>query len=270
MCVVKSGKYSLVEPGSGVTVFSMEGGQINLFGSYTNIITTGVDTYPPIDDNLTSKKVEDKTQQMLDEGLAKSFLLTLLGGVAIAAAPFISIAAVGLGVAVLGVMCVTAGFKSKEYTVDTVRSDRISGHDTDWEDFRKGFNNSAWEGAKSGAQAFKYVLDGLSAIQGFIGGFMGPLSPGEVLAGAGGEIVPVPEIIVNDAGMSALFSVSLPDGPFGKKKEQEEKEGVYVENNSDVLPNVKKATINSKKLTEYALNPNYPVGAIRQKYLKVH
>lgn len=65
---MKNGKYSLVEPGSGVTVFSMEGGEINLFGSYTNIITTGVDTYPPINDSLTSKKIEDKTEQMEKEG----------------------------------------------------------------------------------------------------------------------------------------------------------------------------------------------------------
>lgn len=65
---MKNGKYSLVEPGSGVTVFSMEGGEINLFGSYTNIITTGIDTYPPINDSLTSKKTEDKAEQMEKEG----------------------------------------------------------------------------------------------------------------------------------------------------------------------------------------------------------
>lgn len=40
----------------------------------------------------------------------------------------------------------------------------------------------------------------------------------------------MPEIIVSDAGMPALFSASLPDGLFGEKKEQEEKKGVYIEN----------------------------------------
>ena len=80
---MKNGKYSLVEPGSGVTVFSMEGGEINLFGSYTNIITTGIDTYPPINDSLTSKKTEDKAEQMemagnllLGKGVVISFFET--------------------------------------------------------------------------------------------------------------------------------------------------------------------------------------------------
>ncbi len=35
-----------------------------------------------------------------------------------------------------------------------------------------------------------------------------------------GYIVPVPSVAVEEAGMSILFSESLPDGPFGKKKEQ--------------------------------------------------
>lgn len=52
---------------------------------------------------------------------------------------------------------------------------------------------------------------------------MGPSSLGEVLAGSGGETTPVPEIIVNDADMSALFSVSLPDGLFGYKKSRKRK-----------------------------------------------
>jgi len=38
----------------------------------------------------------------------------------------------------------------------------------------------------------------------------------------------------------------------------------------NVLPNVDIATINANKLTEYALNPEHPVGGIRQKFLKVH
>lgn len=55
---------------------------------------------------------------------------------------------------------------------------------------------------------------------------MGPSSSGEVLAGAGGETAPVPEIIVSDAGMSVLFSASLPDGLFGEKKAGKER-GLY-------------------------------------------
>lgn len=104
----------------------------------------------------------------------------------------------------------------------------------------------------------------LSIVSGFKG-MMGPKPPTAALAGADGEMIAVPEILEVDAGISVLYSKSFPEGPFGEKKGVEEKEGVYVENNSDILPNVEKATINLKKLTEYALNPNHPVGGNKAK-----
>lgn len=62
---------------------------------------------------------------------------------------------------------------------------------------------------------------------------MGPTPPTAALAGADGEIIAVPEILEVDAGISILYSKSFPDGPFGEKKEVEEKQGVYVKNNDE-------------------------------------
>lgn len=56
-----------------------------------------MDTYLPINDSLTSKKIEDKTEQMEKEGSGVTVVLAVLGGIAIIAAPFISIPALGLG-----------------------------------------------------------------------------------------------------------------------------------------------------------------------------
>lgn len=147
---IKNGKYSLVEPGSGVTVFSVEGGEINLFGSYTNIITTGVDTYPPINDSLTSKKVEDKTEQMEKEGTGVTAVLAVLGGLAIIAAPFISIPVLGLGSLLLGTVCVSASVETGRYTAETVKNDRITGYDRDIKDFGKAWRTVPLQGPKKG------------------------------------------------------------------------------------------------------------------------
>lgn len=214
---MKNGKYSLVEPGSGVTVFSMEGGEINLFGSYTNIITTGVDTYPPINDSLTSKKTENKTEQMEKEGTGVTVVLAVLGGLAIIAAPFISIPVLGLGSLLLGTVCVSASVETGRYTAETVKNDRITGYDRDIKDFRKGLADSASVGAKKGAEAFVTALDILSIVSGF-NGIMGPKPPTAALAGADGEMIAVPEILEVDAGISVLYSKSFPEGPFGEKK----------------------------------------------------
>lgn len=181
---MKNGKYSLVEPGSGVTVFSMEGGEINLFGSYTNIITTGVDTYLPINDSLTSKKIEDKTEQMEKEGSGVTVVLAVLGGVAIIAAPFISIPALGLGSLLLGTVCVSAFVETGRYTAETVKNDRITGYDRDIKDFRKGLADSAFAGAQKGAEAFVTTMDILSIVSGFKG-MMGQKPPTAALAGGG-------------------------------------------------------------------------------------
>ena len=88
--------------------------------------------------------------------------------------------------------------------------------------------DSASAGAQKGAEAFVTAMDILSIVSGF-NGIMGPKPPTAALARADGEIIAVPEILEVDAGISVLYSKSFPEGPFGEKKEVEEKEGVYIE-----------------------------------------
>lgn len=89
----------------------------------------------------------------------------------------------------------------------------------------------------------------MSAVEGLVGGFIEPPSPGMALAGAGGENVVVPGVIAGDAGVSILFSESLPDGVFGEKKKKEEKEGVYVKNGNKLNA---KSKLSQGKITDMA------------------
>ena len=129
----------------------------------------------------------------------------------------------------MGTVCVSASVETGRYTAETVKNDRITGYDRDIKDFRKGLADSAFAGAQKGAEAFVTAMDILSIVSGFKG-MMGPKPPTAALAGADGEIIAVPEILEVDAGISILYSKSFPEGPFGEKKEVEEKEGVYVDN----------------------------------------
>ena len=123
----------------------------------------------------------------------------------------------------MGTVCVSASVETGRYTAETVKNDRITGYDRDIKDFRKGLADSAFAGAQKGAEAFVTAMDILSIVS-------GSKPPTAALAGADGEVIAVPEILEVDAGISVLYSKSFPDGPFGEKKEVEEKEGVYVKN----------------------------------------
>lgn len=60
MADIINGRYALADPNSGVTVFSLEGGEINMFGSYTQIKTTQRESYPDIHDEPVALKIEKK------------------------------------------------------------------------------------------------------------------------------------------------------------------------------------------------------------------
>ncbi len=62
MADIINGRYALADPNSGVTVFSLEGGEINMFGSYTQIKTTQRESYPDIHDEPVALKIEKKSQ----------------------------------------------------------------------------------------------------------------------------------------------------------------------------------------------------------------
>ena len=62
---IMNGRYALAEPGSGLTVLSMDGGEIGLFGSYTSITMTESDSFSDIGDFLVEKAVEQPAVSQL-------------------------------------------------------------------------------------------------------------------------------------------------------------------------------------------------------------
>ncbi len=75
--------YTVAEPGCGLTVFSMEGSEINLFGSRTVIKTSGEDFFEPIKDFLHEKLVEEKADTMYYISMVDTAVLGVLGGICI-------------------------------------------------------------------------------------------------------------------------------------------------------------------------------------------
>lgn len=58
MADIMNGRYALADPGSGVTVISLEGGELDMFGDYTLVRTTQRDSYPPINDAPVEPEME--------------------------------------------------------------------------------------------------------------------------------------------------------------------------------------------------------------------
>lgn len=61
MADIINGRYALADPYSGLTVFSLDGGELNMFGSCTKIRTSQIETYPAIDDAPTELKTENES-----------------------------------------------------------------------------------------------------------------------------------------------------------------------------------------------------------------
>lgn len=59
MADIMNGRYALADLCSGLTVLSLEGGELNMFGSYTMIRTIQKDFYSQIQDEPTELKVEN-------------------------------------------------------------------------------------------------------------------------------------------------------------------------------------------------------------------
>ena len=88
-------KYTLAESGCGITVFRMEGSEVNLFGSRTMIKTSEEDIFEPIQDFLYEKFVEEKADTMYYIGVAKTVFLGVLAGVAIVGGVIAAVASGG-------------------------------------------------------------------------------------------------------------------------------------------------------------------------------
>ncbi len=91
MADIMSGRYALADPSSGLTVASLDGGELNMFGSCTRIRTTQRDFYPQIQDEPTELKVENHIMAQLVTGLvvaadlaAVAVAVVVTGGAALA------------------------------------------------------------------------------------------------------------------------------------------------------------------------------------------
>ena len=149
MAGIPRGTYSALEAGGSVTAISMEGGEINAFGStYTGLELGEVKSYPKIKDDLTSLKVVDNTTSMLVTGLGVAVIFAGLaiatvvtGGAALAACALAG-AAVGTGAASVGMY----------------QSDKKTGYDRGWDEFALGLAVGAASGAMTGAVLYGTVI----------------------------------------------------------------------------------------------------------------
>lgn len=141
----ENGRYALAEPGSGLTVFSMEGGEFNLFGSsYTAIEVTEKKKYGKINDEPTSLEVVDNTETMLAVGLE------IAAGFAI-----LAVATVLTGGAALAV-CALAGASigTAAATMGMYESDKKTGYNRSWGEFGLGVLGGAVIGGMAGAMTY--------------------------------------------------------------------------------------------------------------------
>ncbi len=150
MAEIHSGRYALAVPGSGLTVVSMEGGAVNMFGSCTRIKTAQRESYPAIDDEPAVLQAEDSIKEKL---LTEGAVLAALAGVA-AAVEVTEGAALAPSVCALGGVAIGAGAAAA--------GTRVSGSQTGYDRIREADPGNQMTGGGTGYAAGASVY-GLSA-----------------------------------------------------------------------------------------------------------
>lgn len=157
MSDIASGRYSLADPGCGLTVLSMEGGEITLFGSCVKITTTGQDSYDTIEDAPENRPTVDQADVNLWHGLKVSSFFAFLGSVALFGA---TIATGGTALILLGGACIAGGasISTGVYSVSSYGKDKLTGSYTSESEFNAGLSESAFRGASAGAEVFGMIV----------------------------------------------------------------------------------------------------------------
>ena len=226
-------KYALAEPGNGVTMFNMEGGEINLFGSHTIIKSSEFDFYSPIEDFLTQKLVEEKADTMYNIGVGVTITLSVIAGAAIFCAVTVATGGTALVLGGIGVASTFATIKAGDYTCNTLASDKETGYDRSWQEFYQDLNKNVVEGAVTGALIYAGIflfIDSAAMSASLMESF---LNAGPVLAevGAIGQeaaITAIPNLdaLASAASIAALYEATQ----LGKGGERQgDKEGVHFE-----------------------------------------
>lgn len=149
MANIVNGRYALADPSSGLTMLSLEGGELNMFGSYTRIRTTHKESYPVIHDEPTELAVKNSIIGQLITGLA---IAAVLAGVAIAVAVTGGMAlaplACALGGAAIGVGAVAIG---------TAINDSETGYNRSWGEYWGGLITGGCIGFMAGASVYGII-----------------------------------------------------------------------------------------------------------------
>lgn len=149
MAEIYNGRYALADPSSGLTAFSMEGGEINMFGRCTKIRTTQRESYPKIDDEPKMLKVENNIMEKLFTGLAIS---AVIAGVAIAVAVTGGVALAPLACALGGVAIGTGAV-----AIGTAVSDSQTGYNRSWEEYLENLMIGGGMGFVAGASVYGLI-----------------------------------------------------------------------------------------------------------------
>ncbi len=217
--------YTVAEPGCGLTVFSMEGSEINLFGSRTVIKTSGEDFFEPIKDFLHEKLVEEKADTMYYISMVDTAVLGVLGGICIVVGVVGAFFTAGGTLPIAGVGCVLGGaaISSHSYT-KTLDSDRSAGRDRSWSQFYLERTVKEFQGAAAGAVVFAGLLAGADLIAA-AGGISSSI-PSIVTAGTSGgtmagalEAAGLEEAILGFGSMAVLLEAAMNAGKGGESKE---------------------------------------------------
>lgn len=124
MADIMNGRYALADPSSGLTVLSLEGGELNMFGSCTRIRTTQREFYPQIQDEPTELKVENHIAAQLITGLVVAAALAAVAvAVVVTGGAALAPLACALGGAAIGAGAVAIG---------TAISDSETGYNRSW------------------------------------------------------------------------------------------------------------------------------------------
>ena len=232
MSDIMSGRYALAEPGGGLTVLSMDGGEIDLFGDYTSIKTTATDFFSDIGDSLIEKAVEHPAVGQLVLGALATAAFASLAIAAVSAATFATggLALVALGATAAG--CAGASIGTGIYTAGIFAYDTVTGYNRSYDNYMDGL-------IKMGACGFWTGLGAYLSILSFPAGPALELASGEIVSEA--AAVALPAIIANIAEIvlaldgaivaGVLLSEAMNGGGGGL---QGDKDGVHFEEDEEV------------------------------------
>lgn len=222
MPISTNGNFIFAEPGDGRTVLSMDGGEFNLFGKYTAIKTTAVDTFNKINDFMIEKKVEDPKTFQLIVGIGVTVVLGCLAVGAVAVAAGLT---GGLALTVMG--AVAAGFtraaiETGIYTATSFLTDTVTNSHKSNKDFMQGLAISGGFGFVTGA--FSYLNPTISFTP----------SPSLALEGGGTIAAAMPIIVTNVADTVLVLNESLVvstvlSAAIGAGGGERDKEGVQID-----------------------------------------